>query len=68
MNDLHDAIWRASNRADAAGGQLEVATNLLERDGRIYVRNTTDPSTVLAFTRTEWDAFIGAVQDGEFDV
>jgi hypothetical protein len=33
----------------------------------IVVRDSKDPlGPVLRFTRSEWDAFIGGVQDGDF--
>jgi hypothetical protein len=66
--DVTDATWLRSTSSSGAG--LEVATNLLERDGFVYVRNTSDPqgAPVLRFTRREWEAFIGGVNDGEFDV
>lgn len=35
----------------------------------IDVRDTKDPSSpTLSFTRSEWDAFIQGVKQGEFDV
>jgi hypothetical protein len=33
-----------------------------------HVVDITDSNLRLSFTRAEWDAFIGGVQDGEFDL
>lgn len=37
-------------------------------DGGAAMRNSTDPATILFFTKAEWDAFTGGVTDGEFDL
>ncbi|GGN56743.1 hypothetical protein GCM10010112_08850 [Actinoplanes lobatus] len=37
-------------------------------DGGAAMRNSTDPATILFFTKGEWDAFTGGVHDGEFDL
>ncbi|BEL10142.1 hypothetical protein Q0Z83_083330 [Actinoplanes sichuanensis] len=37
-------------------------------DGGAAMRNSTDPATILFFTKAEWDAFTGGVNDGEFDL
>lgn len=35
----------------------------------VDVRDTKDPqSPTLSFTRAEWDAFVGGVKKGEFDI
>ncbi len=63
------ASWRKSRRSGNGGGDcVEVATNLLQRDGRVYVRDSKQGSAgpVLAFTPAEWEAFTGGVHDGEF--
>lgn len=64
--DLSQAVWRKSAHSD--GGQsVEVATNL--PGGCIAVRDGSDPSgPALIFTPAEWEAFVGGVQDGEFDL
>ena len=64
--DLSGAQWRKSTHSDADGQCVEVATNI---SGVIAVRDSTDPEgSVLIFTPAEWDAFVGGVQDGEFDL
>jgi 8-oxo-dGTP pyrophosphatase MutT (NUDIX family) len=63
------AAWHKSRRSiDGGANCVEVATNLLERDGRVYVRDSKDGGggPVLSFTPTEWAAFTGGVRDGEF--
>jgi len=57
--------WIKSSLSFANGNCVEVAdlTN-----GSIGVRNSRDTSgPVLRFTSDEWHAFIGGVQNGEFD-
>lgn len=64
--DLTGAIWHKSTRSGSSGGDcVEVADNLPDI---VAVRDTKDKGTgpTLIFTRSEWDAFIGGVKDGEF--
>lgn len=70
MTDVAGAVWHKSTRSGNNGGCVEVAANLLDRDGFVYVRDTKDGGRgpVLRFTRTEWEAFTGGVRDGEFDL
>lgn len=69
MTDQTEPIWRKSARSANANGCVEVATNLLDRTGRILVRDSKDPDgPVLSFTTTEWEAFTGGVGDGEFSL
>jgi len=59
-----DSTWRKSRRS-AANGCVEVAV----KDGHVAVRDSKDPNgSVLMFTPVEWNAFIGGVRDGEFDL
>ena len=38
-----------------------------ELPGRVAMRDSKDPAgPVLAFTRTEWRAFLGSIRTGEF--
>jgi predicted secreted Zn-dependent protease len=57
----HLAWWKSS--ASTSGNCVEVAA-----DGAlVLVRNTRDRSGgVLAFTGSEWEAFVGGVHGGEF--
>jgi hypothetical protein len=64
--DLSQAIWRTSSRSDTGGQSVEVATNI---PGIIAVRDSRDPEgPALIFTPAEWEAFVGGVNDGEFDL
>ncbi|MBU2664707.1 DUF397 domain-containing protein [Actinoplanes bogorensis] len=62
--DFRSARWRKSS------GSVE--TNCVEValvGGVIGVRNSRDPSgPVLAFTRSEWAAFLTGVQGNEFEL
>jgi hypothetical protein len=65
--DLGTAVWRKSSRSNGNGGNNCVAVAFLT-DGVTAVRDTKNPSgPALVFTRSEWDAFLGGVKDGEFD-
>jgi hypothetical protein len=58
------AVWRKSSRS-GANGCVEVAF----ADGKVAVRDSKDQrGPVLMFTPVEWDAFVGGVRDGEFDL
>lgn len=62
--ELTQALWRKSSRSNGQGQCVEVAdlgTAIAVRDSK----HPTEPA--LAFTRTEWIAFIAATKDGEFD-
>jgi len=57
--------WVKSSLSFANGNCAEVAQL---SGGEVGVRNSRDRSgPVLRFTSDEWHAFIGGVQDGEFD-
>ena len=64
--DLSRAQWFKSTRSDGNGGQcVEVA----KIDTGMAVRHSKNPTgSVLFFTPAEWDAFVGGVKDGEFDL
>lgn len=66
MSELHDDLsWKVSARSGDQGNCVEVAIT----DEAIHVRDTKDRSKAPhAHTRAEWDAFIGGVKDGEFDL
>jgi uncharacterized protein DUF397 len=64
MLDLTAAEWRTSSFCDL-NGCVEVA--LL--DCRVAVRDSKDRGgPVLLFTPHEWEAFLGGVRTGEFDL
>ena len=65
MTELTGAVWRTSSRSNDQGLCVEVATNL---PGVVAVRDSKDRSgPVLAFTPSEWSAFIAGVKNGKFD-
>jgi hypothetical protein len=56
-------VWYKSTHSNI-NGCVEVALI----DGQIAVRDSkTKRGPALFFNRTEWDAFLGGVRDGEFD-
>ncbi|MFI6512869.1 DUF397 domain-containing protein [Streptosporangium sp. NPDC050855] len=74
--DLSVAPWRKSGRSTSGNcvevtvvpGSPEVAEHKADADLLFLVRDSKDPNgPKLAFTRSEWDAFVGGVKDGEFD-
>jgi hypothetical protein len=64
--DLSGAVWRKSARSAANGQCVEIAQL---SDGKVGVRDSKNQrGPVLIFTPGEWDAFVGGVKDGEFDI
>jgi hypothetical protein len=62
--DLSTLVWLKSTLS-AANGCVEVA---IQADG-VAVRDSKDRGgPVLLFTRHEWEAFVGGVRAGEFDL
>lgn len=60
------SYWIKSSLSYANGNCVEVASL---PGGQIGVRNSRDAGgPVLAFTPDEWRAFLGGVQNGEFDL
>ena len=59
--------WRKSTRSSGDGNCVEVA---FAADGTVGVRDSKQHGRgpVLAFTPSEWEAFLGGVRDGEFDL
>jgi hypothetical protein len=64
--DFSQAAWRKSSFSNLNGNCVEIGRLLPDRVG---VRDTKDYGNgpVLIFTAAEWDAFIAAAKDGQFD-
>jgi uncharacterized protein DUF397 len=57
-----NVAWVRSGRCESAQC-VEVGTS----NGQIVLRNSSDPDgPIVTFTKSEWDAFLGGVMDGEF--
>jgi Domain of unknown function (DUF397) len=64
MVDLSRATWRKSTRS-GNNGCVEVAFV----EDRVAVRDSKDRGgPVLVFTAHEWEAFVGGVRTGEFEL
>jgi Domain of unknown function (DUF397) len=65
-NELTTAEWFKSSRSNGQNACVEVA--FLD-GGDVALRDTKDQGRgpIMVFTAAEWDAFVGGVQDGEFD-
>ena len=62
--DLSSAEWRKSTLS-GTNGCVEV---VIQADG-VAIRDAKDRNgPVLRFTRPEWEAFVGGVRAGEFDL
>jgi len=58
--------WYKSSRSGGADNCVEARR---VGDGSVQLRDSKDPDgPVLAFTPSEWDAFIGGAKGGEFDL
>lgn len=61
--------WVKSSRSNGTGGSNCVEVRTASITGDVFVRNSRDPAgAMLAFSRSEWEAFMGGAKDGEFDV
>ena len=59
------STWTKASRSNNQGNCVEVRW----LDGKVQVRDSKDPNgPVLTFTATEWEAFVGRVTEGEFNV
>lgn len=66
---LGGARWRRAPGSDSAQPMVEFAF-VRHTDGETYVvlRNAGAPEgPYQVYTRTEWEAFLGGVNDGDFD-
>lgn len=60
--------WHISTKSADNGGSCVEAGPVLDGSERVAVRHSHFPdSVVVLYTRTEWEAFLGGVRDGEFD-
>nr|BFD89417.1 DUF397 domain-containing protein [Kitasatospora sp. Xyl93] len=66
-NELDVTAWRKSSYSGSNGGDcIEVAPGF---PGLVPVRDSKDPhGPALVFQAAAWEAFVGAVQEGEFPV
>ncbi|MEU8194998.1 DUF397 domain-containing protein [Microbispora amethystogenes] len=74
---LSRVTWRKSRRSGNGSNCVEIAVADAAEAGtehkadarRLFlVRDSKNPDgPILAFTPSEWDAFVGGVKDGEFD-
>ncbi|WP_240762640.1 DUF397 domain-containing protein [Micromonospora sp. HM134] len=65
MADSAGTIWRKSTRSGNGGNCVEVATNLLARQGAVFVRDSKDPlGGQIAVTARSWTAFTYALREG----
>src|SRR5262245_26550927 len=63
--DISRAQWQRAEGAEGLAGQIEIAFV----DDLIGMRDGADPDgPVPIFTQPEWEAFVGGVEDGEFDL
>ena len=57
--------WHKSSHSSGGDNCVEVA---FAPDGAVGIRDSKNPGgPVLAFTSSEWKAFRGGIQDGEFN-
>jgi hypothetical protein len=64
--------WAKSSLSNGNGGNNCLEGRLIaatDNGSTVEIRDTKDPSgPTLKFTKAEWEAFIGGVKQGEFDL
>ena len=65
-SELSPTSWRKSSRSTGGDDQAD-CVEVTELSDRVAMRDSKDPAGhVLAFTRTEWRAFLSGVRTDEF--
>lgn len=59
--------WHISTYSPNNGGSCVEAGTLADGSDRIAVRHSHPDAEVILYTRTEWEAFLAGVRNGEFD-
>jgi hypothetical protein len=60
--------WRISSKSGGDQPNCVEAGPYLDASGRVAVRNSQDRGgPVVVYTRSEWEAFVAGVKEGEFD-
>ncbi|MGH3770523.1 MAG: DUF397 domain-containing protein [Pseudonocardiaceae bacterium] len=66
--DVSGAAWRKSSRSNHGDAGQTDCVELAELRDRVAMRDSKDPAgPVLAFTRTQWRAFLGSVRTSDVD-
>lgn len=66
--ELAGIQWQKSTRSQSNGGQCVEVGPLSDGSGRVALRHSQHPDTsVIVYTRAEWDAFLAGARDKEFD-
>jgi hypothetical protein len=66
--DLARTTWRKSSRSSEQGGQCVEVAALWRPEQAIGLRDSKNPAgPVLAFTPSEWNAFVARVKTGTVD-
>ena len=58
MADLDSLSWRKARRCESSAC-VETATT----DEHVYIRNSSEPRTVVRFTHDEWIVFVSDLKD-----